>query len=157
MTDTFNMDTYRQLLLEVCPQVIQGEQEYDRLLPIAERYVFSKDNTPEESALLRLLVLIIEQYEEEHYPITSEPYEILLHIMESSGTTEYDLAQVLGGGRGVEDLMRGILSGQTAITKAQAIALGAHFKVSPNLLRRYSKANLFAWHYHTSHGGEVTA
>lgn len=59
MTDTFNMNTYRQLLLEVGPQVIQDEQEYDRLLPIAEQYVFSKDNTPEEVALLRLLVLII--------------------------------------------------------------------------------------------------
>ena len=144
--DTFDMDTYRQLLLEVCPQVIQTEEEYDRLLAIAERYVFCEDNTPEESALLRLLGLIIEQYEDEQYPMDSpEPHEILQHIMESSGTTEYDLAQVLGGGRGTEGLVREIVSGQAAITKAQAIALGAHFKVSPNL---------FAWH-HTSDGGEV--
>lgn len=147
--DTFDMDTYRQLLLEVCPQAIQTEEEYDRLLATAERYAMAKDNTPEEGALLRLLVLIIEQYEGEHLVMgTPEPHEILQHIMQESGTTEYDLAQVLGGGRGTEGIVREIVSGQTAITKAQAIALGAHFKVSPNL---------FAWQHHTSGGGEVTA
>ncbi len=76
---TFDRATYSSLLAEIAPKVIETEDEYDRLLVIAERLTFAKNSTPEERILYKLLVTLIEVYEAENYPIESEPHEILQH------------------------------------------------------------------------------
>lgn len=62
MSLEFDRQSYAQLLASVAPQVIEDEVEYDRLLLITEKLMFS-DRTPEEAMLFRLLVLLIEAYE----------------------------------------------------------------------------------------------
>lgn len=126
---TFDQATYSSLLAEVAPKVIETEEEYDRLLVIAERLTFAKNRTPEERILYKLLVTLIEVYETENYPIESEPYEILQHIMESSGTRQADLVGIIGSSGVVSE----VVNGKRAISKAQAKALGDYFKVSPSL------------------------
>ena len=94
MTLTFDRANYSNLLVEVAPQAIETEEEYDRLLAVAERLTFAKNRTPEEKALHKLLVTLIEVYEAQNYPIDkSEPHEILQHIMEASGTRQAELAE----------------------------------------------------------------
>ena len=78
---TFDRVTYSNLLAEIAPKAIETEEEYDRLLAVAERLTFAKNRTPEERALYKLLVTLIEVYETENYPIESEPHEILQHIV----------------------------------------------------------------------------
>jgi HTH-type transcriptional regulator / antitoxin HigA len=130
MTLTFDQTTYRSLLAEIAPQVIETEEEYDRALAIAERLTFAKNRTPEERALYKLLVMLIEAYETEHYPMEqSTPHAVLLHIMESSGTRQADLVGILGSSGVVSE----VVNGKRAISKAQAKALGDRFKVSPSL------------------------
>ena len=91
MTLTFDQAAYRNLLAEVAPKVIETEQEYDRVLAVAERLTFAKNRTPEERALHKLLVTLIEAYEAQNYPMDqSAPHEILQHILESSGTRQAD-------------------------------------------------------------------
>lgn len=126
---TFDRATYSSLLAEVAPKVIETEDEYDRLLAIAERLTFAKKRTPEERILYKLLVTLIEVYETENYPIESEPHEILQHIMESSGTRQADLVGIIGSSGVVSE----VVNGKRAISKAQAKALGDYFKVSPSL------------------------
>jgi Predicted transcription regulator containing HTH domain len=126
---TFDRATYSSLLAEVAPKVIETEDEYDRLLVIAERLTFAKNSTPEERILYKLLVTLIEVYEAENYPIESEPHEILQHIMESSGTRQADLVGIIGSSGVVSE----VVNGKRAISKAQAKALGDYFKVSPSL------------------------
>ena len=126
---TFDRATYSSLLAEVTPKVIETEDEYDRLLVIAERLTFAKNSTPEERILYKLLVTLIEVYETENYPIESEPHEILQHIMESSGTRQADLVGIIGSSGVVSE----VVNGKIAISKAQAKALGDYFKVSPSL------------------------
>ena len=102
MTITFDDKTYSQLLAEIAPQVIETEAEYERLLKVAEFLTFKKNLTPEERALDKLLVRLIEDYEEENYPMDeSTPHDILLHIMESSGIRQADLVRILGSSSGV--------------------------------------------------------
>lgn len=80
---------YSQLLAETAPQVIETEEEYERLLKIAERLVFKQDLTPEERALNKLVVFLVEDYETKKYPMgESTPQEILKHIMDSSGNSQ---------------------------------------------------------------------
>ncbi|MGB7709503.1 MAG: hypothetical protein WBL95_08180 [Microcoleus sp.] len=69
MMITFDRATYSNLLAEIAPKVIETEDEYDRLLVIAERLTFAKNSTPEERILYKLLVTLIEVYETENYPI----------------------------------------------------------------------------------------
>jgi len=80
---TFDGATYSKLLAEIAPRAIETEEEYDhRLLAVAERLTFAKKLTPEERALYKLLVTLIEVYERENFPIDkSEPHEILQHIV----------------------------------------------------------------------------
>lgn len=127
---TFDGATYSKLLAEIAPRAIETEEEYDRLLAVAERLTFAKNLTPEERALYKLLVTLIEVYERENYPMDkSEPHEILQHIMESSGTRQADLVGIIGSSGVVSE----VVNGKRAISKAQAKALGDYFKISPSL------------------------
>jgi HTH-type transcriptional regulator / antitoxin HigA len=126
---TFDRVTYGNLLAEIAPKAIETEEEYDRLLAVAERLTFAKNRTPEERALYKLLVTLIEVYETENYPIESDPHEILQHIMESSGTRQADLVGIIGSSGVVSE----VVNGKRAISKAQAKALGDYFKISPSL------------------------
>ncbi len=126
---TFDGATYSNLLAEIAPRAIETQEEYDRLLAVAERLTFAKNRTPEERVLYKLLVTLIEVYETENYPIESEPHEILQHIMESSGTRQADLVGIIGSSGVVSE----VVNGKRAISKAQAKALGNYFKISPSL------------------------
>ena len=127
---TFDGATYSKLLAEIAPRAIETEEEYDRLLAVAERLTFAKNRTPEERALYKLLVTLIEVYETENYPMDkSEPHEILQHILESSGTRQADLVGIIGSSGVVSE----VVNGKRAISKAQAKALGDYFKISPSL------------------------
>lgn len=126
-----NNEIYRQLLAEVAPQIIETEEEHERLLEVAEAFVFKKDLTPEEKVLNKLIVKLIEDYETVNYQIgESAPHEILQHILESSGLKQSDLVKITGSSSGV---VSEIVNGKRTISKAQAKALGEYFKVSADL------------------------
>ncbi len=130
MTQTFDQVIYSNLLAQVAPQVIETEEEYDRALELAEHFTFAKNLTPEETALYKLLVTLIEVYEAENYPMDEvTPHEVLRHIIEASGISQADLANLIGSDDEVSD----ILSGKKPINETQAKALGERFKVSPSL------------------------
>ncbi len=130
MTLTFDKIAYSNLLSQYSPQVIETEEEYNRTLAIVEKLTFAKNRTPEEKALHKLLVTLIEIYETENYPMEeSAPYEILQHLMESSYTRQIDLVGVIGSSGVVSE----VVNGKRSISKAQAKALGEYFKVSSSL------------------------
>ena len=130
MTLTFDTNAYSNLLSRYIPQVIETEEEYDRVLKIVEKLTFAKNRTPEEKVLHKLLVTLIEAYEIENYPMNeSTPHEILQHLMESSGTRQADLVGVIGSSGVVSE----VVNGKRSISKAQAKALGDYFNISPSL------------------------
>ncbi|MDZ8260208.1 transcriptional regulator [Nostoc sp. ChiQUE01b] len=130
MTLTFDQAAYSSLLAQVAPKVIETEEEYDRTLAIAERLTFCKNRTPEQQALHKLIVTLIEAYEALNYPMDeSAPHEILQHIMEVSYTRQADLVGIIGSSGVVSE----VVNGKRSISKAQAKALGSYFKVKPSL------------------------
>jgi HTH-type transcriptional regulator / antitoxin HigA len=130
MTLTLDRDNYPQLLAEFVPQAIDSEAEYDRALAIAERLTFKQDKTAAEIKLLKPIVVLIEDYETEHYPMANvTPHELLQHLMESNNTRQADLVGLIGS-RGV---VSEVVNGKRGISKAQAKALGEFFDVSPGL------------------------
>jgi HTH-type transcriptional regulator/antitoxin HigA len=130
MSSTFDQDTYGRLLSEVAPKLIETEEEYTRFLAAAEKLVFKQDLTSEEAALLNLLVMVIEPYEEKNYAIgTASPPEILRHLMASNGVRQVDLVGIVGS----KGVVSEVVNGKRKISKAQAKAIGDRFKVSPAL------------------------
>ncbi|MEM6611175.1 MAG: transcriptional regulator [Cyanobacteria bacterium P01_C01_bin.72] len=117
------------------PKIIETKAEYEEYLAIAENLVAKRNNrTPEETTLFRLLVRLIEDYEEKILELEEwsnlSPHEILQHLLESSHTKQADLVGIISPSKGLISL---IVNGERAISKEQAKKLGAYFKVSPSL------------------------
>jgi HTH-type transcriptional regulator/antitoxin HigA len=73
-------------------------------------------------------VTLIEQYEEQRYPIAqASPYDMLHHLMEAQELTHKDVWSLFGS-KGVASE---VLNGKRAISKAQAKKLAEYFHVSP--------------------------
>ena len=132
MTELLNEHSYRALLVEVGPRVIDTQHEYERLLLASKELQPAGGRTVEEAALYRLLVKLIEMYERERYPIDSKPHEILQQLMKSMGVLQIDLVPVLGT-RGQVSV---IVNGKVGISRKNAKALANYFGVSPGLFLR---------------------
>ena len=124
-----NARRYARLLSQRLPTVVRTESENEEMLAaIWELMRQGEDNlSAEELALLELMSVLVERFEEEHYPIPdSPPHRILQHLMESRNARQADLVPILGGRGRVSELV----NGKRAISKAQAKALAAFFHVS---------------------------
>jgi HTH-type transcriptional regulator / antitoxin HigA len=136
MTATIDKRKYLDLIdaNDISPKVIETEDEYDRFLVVTEKLMHKRlDRTIEETALLMLVVKLIEDYESIHHNLDewgkSTPTEILRHIMAASGTRNVDLIGIIGSSGVVSE----VVNGKRNISLAQAKNLGEFFKISPTL------------------------
>ena len=130
MTISLDKTTYSQLLVEYQPKVITTEAEYDQALETVEKLMANQQRTPEQTAILQLLVTLIEEFETKHYPIEpSSPHAILEHLMDARGIKQSDLVGIIGS----KGVVFEVVNRKRAISKAQAKALGELFNVSPAL------------------------
>lgn len=84
----------------------------------------------EESSLLEMMSILIEDYDRKHYPLPpSEPPKMLAFLLEQRGLEPHDLWPVLGSKSRVSE----ILSGRRAVSKANAKKLAAFFHVPVDL------------------------
>jgi len=124
--------TYEELLIETLPQAIQTEAQYHR---IARRFGDlvgkGRARSAEETKLLRLLALLVEDYDRRHAfpPDNSTPAEKLQFLLEHSGKTATDLQPVFGARSHVHEALRG----KRSISAPQARKLGELFRVGPGL------------------------
>lgn len=123
---------YTELLATALPKPIETEAENERAIEIVNHLMSKgeKKLTTEERWLLRMLVRLIEDFEEKAYPIDeATPRAVLKTLMEDRGLKQIDLAPLFGGRSRVSD----VLAGKREISKAQAKALAAFFKVPADL------------------------
>lgn len=126
----FNSVVYARLLAKFLPKPIQSERELEAatvlLLELDER----NDLSPEEEALAEVLTVLIEDYEDKHYPLPDvPPHEALNALMEDRGLKHKDIWPVLGNKGSATE----ILSGRRSISKAQAKRLADFFRVPVDL------------------------
>lgn len=119
---------YRRLIAKVSPTVIETEEENERVLAIVERLIAKADKrTPEEDAVLNLLVHLVEQFEEKAYPIGQvAPAEMITFLLEQRDLKPIALAGILGSRGRVSE----ILAAKRSVSKEQAKKLGEFFKIS---------------------------
>jgi HTH-type transcriptional regulator / antitoxin HigA len=129
MIHTINRNVYGDLLAQHQPKAIETEAENEAAIMLAES-LEHRQRTPEEDALLELLIILIEKFEEASYPVPNvEPDRMLLHLMEARNMKQEELVGIIGS-RGV---VSEIVNGKRSISKAQAKALGQLFNVTPSL------------------------
>jgi len=124
--------TYESLLAEICPQVIDSYKQYQET---GKRYgdLVGKGSkrTAEETKLMRLLGILIEDYDRRHAmpPDVSTPAERLQFLLDHSGKSSADLVSVFGQRSHVNEA----LTGKRAIGLSHARKLGQMFNVQPGL------------------------
>jgi HTH-type transcriptional regulator/antitoxin HigA len=124
--------TYQELLAETLPQVIETDRQYEESATrFGDLMVKRRMRTPEETKLMRLLGILIKDYDSRHAlpPDDSSPGELLAFLVEHSGKKPGDLLPVFGQRSHVSEALRGTRK----ISADQARKLGAMFKVSPGL------------------------
>ena len=125
----FDSAKYRKLVAEAMPVVIETEIENERLLAIVEP-MMHRDLSPEETKLFDLLVKLIEDFEDRHYPMgQSSPTEMLQFLMEQRGLRQRDVVHLFGSSGVASE----VINGKRAISKKLAKSLGDFFHVSPDL------------------------
>jgi HTH-type transcriptional regulator/antitoxin HigA len=119
---------YRQLIAEVSPMMIESEDENKRVLAIVDRMMAKGEKrSPEEDAILNLLVHLVERFEEKTYPTPdAAPAEMISFLLEQRGLKPVALAEILGSRGRVSE----ILAAKRSVSKEQAKRLGEFFHVS---------------------------
>lgn len=108
------------------PKVITSEAQNERytsaLLELEKRL------SAKEREFAELLTVLIEAYEDEHYPIrAASPVEVLVHLMEANNLKQKDLAPLLGS----ESVVSEVLRGKRELNKHHIERLSKRFGVSP--------------------------
>ena len=92
-----NKREYAKLLADMLPHVIHTEAENERYTATLEALLGKPGRTREESRMVELLTLLIENFEEKNYAIPrAAPRDLVRHLMESNGLRQLDLIDVFG-------------------------------------------------------------
>ena len=126
-----NRRKYAVLLSRTLPRIIENDGELQQLTESVEPFLDKGTRrTPEEETLCRLLIRLIEDYQQSHSLIPKlEPKEALEALLEARNLRQADLLPIFGSRSRVSDAV----NGKREISKSQARKLGEFFSVSPNL------------------------
>jgi HTH-type transcriptional regulator / antitoxin HigA len=128
MTPIISAERYGSLLVQYQPRIIKTAAENEAFLAVVEDLMHRSSLTPEEDALLDLLVKLIEDFEAKHYHLdVSTPHSRLLHLMEAQSLEVQDLTPIIG------EHVALLVSGNAEISLKDAIALAPIFHVNPSL------------------------
>lgn len=122
---------YKRLLSQTMPVIIETEEENERMLRVIEKLMGKGESlSPEEEKLLKLLTMLVEDFEERYYhPGDSTPLEVLQHLMESREVKQTHLWEVFGS----KGIASEVLNGKRGISKTHARALAQYFHVPADL------------------------
>jgi HTH-type transcriptional regulator/antitoxin HigA len=124
--------TYEELLLETAPQIIETEKQYrDAAHRFGDLVGKGRARTKDETKIMRLLALLIEDYDRRHAmpPDEATAGDRLRFLLEHSGKTPSDLLPIFGQRSHVNEA----LNDKRRISAEQARKLAELFSVGPGL------------------------
>ena len=127
-----NPQKYARLLTTILPVAIETEEENEPMLAkVSELMDKGEQNLSlEERRLLKLMAILIEDFEERAYPTPEPtPHEMLRFLMQQRDMRQRDLLHIFGS----RSVASAVVNGKRSISKAQAKALGAYFHISPEV------------------------
>ncbi len=123
--------SYRDLLLETEPEVIETPERYRAIAASFSALLRKKRLKPQEAKLEQLLGLLIQDYDRRHAlpPADWTPAAKLEFLIRESGRSSGDLIPVFGN----ESRLTAALRGTRPIDADEARALGKLFHLSPGI------------------------
>ena len=119
---------YTQLLTGFSPVAIENVAEHGRALKAAAALMGKEKKSAAETALLKLLAVLIEDYEQKRYSMEdASPLDSLKELMRAREMQAKDLWPVFGS----KGITSEVLNGKRGISKEMARKLGEIFHVSP--------------------------
>jgi HTH-type transcriptional regulator / antitoxin HigA len=110
------------------PKVITSDAQNDRYISALLELEKKDRLSAKEKEFAELLTVLIEAYEDEHYPLrTASPVEVLMGLMEANNLKQKDLAPLLGS----ESVVSEVLRGKRELNKHHIERLSKRFGVSP--------------------------
>jgi len=122
---------YAHLLFQTQPSIIQSEEQNEAYIAQVADLLRREDSlTPAEAKLVKLLTLLIEDFEEKNYALPKAgPTAAVRFLMDQQGLKQKDLAEVLG----TPSIVSEVLSGKRKLNYGQIRRLSDRFQVSPEL------------------------
>ena len=110
---------------------ITDEVSFENAQEISDALAVLDKRTTGQDEYLESLSILMEHYENEHWPIKdkTDPIDILKYLMEGRKMSESDLGRLLGE----RSLGHAVLAGKRSLSKTHIKALSQHFSVSPAL------------------------
>ena len=125
-----NPAKYGRLCATVVPKVIESDEEFDRLVEQMEALDRKENPTPEEDALSALLMKLIQDYDDLHYPLPDlPPHKMIAFLMDQKHLRQADLLPVFGS----RSVASEVLAGKREPSKAHIRKLAEFFHVSAEL------------------------
>jgi HTH-type transcriptional regulator/antitoxin HigA len=117
-----------EMIRQGAPRLIHSDEELAEYTRSLFELTAKPDLTPYEEEAIELITLLVERYEQEHYPIpAAEPAEVLRFLLEQNGLSQRDIAAELGS----ESTVSLVLSGKRQLNRDHIARLSQRFNVSP--------------------------
>jgi len=131
MSTATSRPEYATLLAKTLPAVIHSEKENEHCTALLEELDHRQEKlTPAERRLAELLTLLIEDFEERHYPLKAATgIEALEELMEANGLKQKDLVSIFG----TPSIISEVLNGKRRLTTEHIRKLSRRFHVPPEL------------------------
>ncbi len=119
-----------EMIAHGAPRVIHNDAELEEYTDALFRLTALEEPSPPELEAIELLTLLIERYEQEHFPIpAADPAAVVRFLLERQGLAQRDLIPEFGS----QSAVSMFLSGQRKATLAQARRLATRFKLPVDL------------------------
>src|SRR5579884_1341063 len=119
-----------EMIAHGAPRVIHNDRELEAYTQELYRLTELDNPSPAQLDAIELLTLLVERYEEEHYPIPeADPVSVIRFLLEQQHLAQRDLIPEFGS----ESAVSMFLSGQRNLTIDQVRKLSARFKLPVDL------------------------
>jgi len=119
-----------KMIAKGAPHVIHNDAELEGYTKALFQLTALENPSPSEEEAIELLTLLIERYEQEHYPIpAADPVSVVRLLIEHGNLTQRDLIPQFGS----ESAVSMFLSGQRNLTIEQVRKLCTRFKLSADV------------------------
>ena len=125
------VEEYKTLLARSVPRPIHTEEENRLVVQQLEELAGKRKLSVAEKLMMELLTVLVEAFEEEHYPLSgsASPIEVLQQLMEANGIKQKDLVDVFA----TPSIVSEVLHGKRNLTTDHIKRLSQRFHVSPEV------------------------
>jgi HTH-type transcriptional regulator/antitoxin HigA len=119
-----------KMIAKGAPHIIHNDEELEAYTEALFKLTALEKPSPPEMEAVELLSLLVERYEDEHWPITDvDPVSLVRYLIERANLTQRDLIPEFGS----ESAVSMFLSGQRNLTTEQIRKLCIRFKLTADV------------------------